>query len=193
MESNVILTKEHFADVNSRVQSGELTPGEAYKLLQRIQLDKDSYCPTTAEDKIEMVRLYTEQMLSCKQIGQRFKCHEETVRYHLNLLGVKLRGRNENARVKLTDDDVRDIRASTDSTSVLARKYGVRMTRISNIRGGKTRANVPEFVLPEGIEGSRQALNLLPVKNEAMQDELRKALKHAEQSGHLLKTVSNVS
>jgi hypothetical protein len=81
----VILTKEHVADVNSRVQNDEMSPGEAYKLLQRIQLDKDSYCPTTAEDKIEMVRLYTEQMLSCKQIGQRFKCHEETVRYHLNL------------------------------------------------------------------------------------------------------------
>ena len=51
----------------------------------------------------------------------------------------------------------------------------------------------PDFTLPEGLEGSRQALNMLPAQNEAIQSELRKALKHAETTGHLLKTVSNVA
>ena len=64
---------------------------------------------------------------------------------------------------------------------------------ISNIKNRRSRANVPDFTLPEGLEGSRQALNMLPAQNEAIQSELRRALKHAETTGHLLKTVSNVA
>ena len=64
----MILTKEHFADVNSRVQSGELTPGEAYKLLGRIQSDQDNHRQITAEDRLEMVRLYTEEKMGCAAI-----------------------------------------------------------------------------------------------------------------------------
>jgi transposase-like protein len=189
----MILTKEHFADVNSRVQSGELSPGEAYKLLGAIQRDKQPGERIESEDKIEMIRLYTNENKTCKQIGALVGCHEMTVRHHLLAAGVKMRGRAESARVKLTEDDVRDIRASSESSSVLARKYGVHVSRITGIRAGRTRTNVPDFTLPEGLEGSRQALNMLPAQNEAIQSELRKALKHAETTGHLLKTVSNVA
>lgn len=189
----MILTKEHFADVNSRVQSGELTPGEGYKLLGAIQRDKQPGERINPEDKLEMVRLYTEDKKTCKQIGAMLGCHEMTVRHHLLALGTKMRNRAESAKVKLSEDDVRDIRASSESSSVLARRYGVHVTRITSIRSGKTRTNVPDFTLPEGLEGTRQALNMLPAKNEALQSELKRALKLSEQTGHLLKTVSNVS
>lgn len=188
----MILTKEHFADVNSRVQNGDLTPGEAYKLLGRIQSDQDNHRQITAEDRLEMVRLYTEEKMGCAAIGKLLKCSQPTVQSHLEQMGVVIRDRWTH-RSRLTDDEVREIRASTESQSVLARRFNVDQATISNIKNRRSRANVPDFTLPEGLEGSRQALNMLPAQNEAIQSELRRALKHAETTGHLLKTVSNVS
>lgn len=188
----MILTKEHFADVNSRVQSGELTPGEGYKLFGRIQSDQENYKRITAEDRLEMVRLYTEEKLGCAAIAKLLKCSQPTVQHHLEQLGIKIRDRWTH-RSTLTDDDVREIRASTEPQSVLARRFNVDQATISNIKNRKSRANVPDIVLPEGLEGTRQALNMLPAKNEALQSELKRALKLSEQTGHLLKTVSNVS
>lgn len=43
-----------------------------------------------------------------------------------------------NVNAKLTADIVRQIRASADSTAVLARRYGVSKVSIDNVRNGKT-------------------------------------------------------
>lgn len=146
----MILTKEHFEDINSRVQSGDLTPGEGYKLLGRIQLDQYNHAQITAEDKIEMARLYIDEQMGCDTIATRFHCAVGTVRHHLKMVGVELRPPGIAARKKLTDDDIRDIRSSKELQSVMARRYGVSASLISAIRSGRCRANVPDFTLPEG-------------------------------------------
>lgn len=48
-----------------------------------------------------------------------------------------LRGINQ-PKAKLTDDLVREIRASLDSTASLARKYGVSETTVHDVRTGRT-------------------------------------------------------
>lgn len=189
----MILSKAHFAEVADRVARDDLTPGEAYKLLGAIQRDKRPGEQVTPENKIEMIRLYLEEKKTCKQIGAILGHHDMTIRYHLVSMGTKMRNRAESAKVKLTEDDVRDIRASTESSRGLARKYGVHVTRITSIRAGRTRTNVPDFALPEGLEGKRQALNMLPALNEAIDENLRAAKRHAESTRGLLRTVSNTA
>jgi hypothetical protein len=49
--------------------------------------------------------------------------------------GTRPRG-EAHYRSKLTDDAVRQIRASTEEQSILARRYGVSQPLISNIRSG---------------------------------------------------------
>ena len=42
-----------------------------------------------------------------------------------------------NGRAKITEDDVRAIRASTEPTADLAKRYGIYTTMVSRIRAGK--------------------------------------------------------
>lgn len=189
------LTKQHFAEVAARVAADELTPGEAYRLLGRIQLDQDNARRFTAEDRLEAVRLYCDEGMSTAKIAERLLCSEGTIRHHLKAAGIELRSCSEAARPrsKVTDDEVREIRASSDTNPVLARRYGVSVSLISAIRNRTTRAHVADVVLPEGLEGTRQALNLLPTHNAALADHLARAARHAESTRHLLKAVANTS
>lgn len=188
----MVLTREIFAEVNDRVQNGELSPGEAYKLLGRIQVDKDNQRPMTAEDKIVMVKLYTEDRLPCVEIGRRLKYSAQTIQNNLDRLGVTRREKWSH-RSRLTDDEVREIRNSTEPQSLLARRFNVDQSTICNIKNRKSRAAVPDVVLPEGLEGSRQALNMLPTLNEAIDQNLRTAQRHADATRGLLKTVANTA
>jgi hypothetical protein len=191
----LILTKQHFADVADRVARDELTPGEAYRLLGRIQRDQEGTRRITAEDRLEMVRLYVDERVSAETIAKVLKCAEATVRHHLESVGVELRTRSDAAspRTKLSDDDVCEIRASGDPQIALARRFGVSPSRISAIKNRTSRANVLDVELLPGLEGKRQVLNLLPTHNEAAQAGLRSAAKHTEATRQLLRTVANTA
>jgi len=63
-----------------------------------------------------------------------------TQKENLNAVGFASKMRIHFKR--LTDDDVRAIRASDDRPSVLARQFGVKPCTITNIRAGRMRTNV---------------------------------------------------
>ncbi|WP_310532554.1 hypothetical protein [Novosphingobium sp.] len=53
---------------------------------------------------------------------------------------------------KLSDEDVREIRASTERTCDLARRFDVSWTLIDNVRRRKARAEVPDFVGTSNVD-----------------------------------------
>ena len=64
--------------------------------------------------------------------------HKDNVRHAFmlglacGLVGIK------NPRAKLCDDDVRAIRTSADSLSVIARRFGVGKTTVAHVKSGRT-------------------------------------------------------
>jgi group I intron endonuclease len=75
------------------------------------------------------------------------KTHSETTR---EILRLKNSGENH-PRVKLTENDILNIRMSTESTSILSKTYGVSRQHIRDIKKGKSWKLGP-FPKPEGAE-----------------------------------------
>jgi hypothetical protein len=74
--------------------------------------------------------------------GTRKQNQQDSIRHGTKAYGRQFQSGHAPYRTKLTRDDVRAIRASTESHAELAEKYGVHRTTISDIRRGKIWANV---------------------------------------------------